>query len=162
MKSTSIACCAAPLHLCVFAITAVLRLIRLNAAPRHVAGFEGGDAPSINRRLLDDLRALELEGRRNVLARVIALYLDEAPRLLKDLRLAIERQDGPGVAQAAHALKSSSGNLGAERVVQLCRQLEGLGQADALASAGTLLKALQAEYAAAAGVLEQERMTATA
>jgi len=121
---------------------------------------EGGEAPPINPRFLDDIRVLQTPGHDSVLARIIALYLDEALRLLDALWVAIERQDGAAITRSAHALKSSSGNLGAERVAQLCRQLETLGRGESLADAGALFRALQAEYATAAAALEEVAATA--
>ena len=117
---------------------------------RHVLAV-----PPLNTRVLDDIRGLQAPGRDNVLARIIALYLDEAPRLLDALRVAVEREDGAALTRTAHALKSISGHLGAERVSLLCRQLETVGRGDSVADAETLFRALQAEYATAAAALEE-------
>src|SRR2546421_5191629 len=49
-------------------------------------------------------------------AELIAIFLDDAPNHIQAMRDALAKRDASGVAEAAHALKSGSGNVGATRV----------------------------------------------
>ena len=71
------------------------------------------------------------------LAELIDLFLNDTPAQLEALRNAVGTGDAEGVASAAHRLKGSSGNMGAESLSALClhvekssngNQLEGLPQ----------------------------------
>lgn len=59
-------------------------------------------------------------------SRVVGIYLEDAPRLLLELRGAIERADWENVRFSAHTLKSSSASMGAVALSGLMRQLEDL------------------------------------
>ena len=63
-----------------------------------------------------------------VFERVVRIYLGEAPTILEDLRVGVYENDPQRVAKAAHALKSSSHNVGAVGLSALCRELEALGR----------------------------------
>ncbi len=57
-------------------------------------------------------------------AHLIDSYLGELPRLVARLEQALERRDRESLHRAAHTLKSSSANMGALRLSQLCADLE--------------------------------------
>jgi CheY-like chemotaxis protein/HPt (histidine-containing phosphotransfer) domain-containing protein len=57
---------------------------------------------------------------------LIQLYLKEAETLLERLRVASNREDQDGVREAAHALKGSSGYVGAAQVADACAAIERL------------------------------------
>jgi signal transduction histidine kinase/CheY-like chemotaxis protein/HPt (histidine-containing phosphotransfer) domain-containing protein len=81
------------------------------------------------------------------LGRVVALFLQHTPDLLRGLRQAMERGDTPVVWMTAHNLKSSSSFVGATRLSALCADLETLGRRNALTDAATRLQEIEAEYA---------------
>ena len=58
--------------------------------------------------------------------------------------------------QAGHALKSSSGMLGASPLAELCRQLEALGRAATLDRVPEVLSKLEASYPTVCASLEEE------
>ena len=77
--------------------------------------------------LLDDavlasIREMQAQGD-DLAGRVIALYIEHAPRLLGAV-LATDADDSKALAEAAHALKSLSRNIGAIRVGNLCDSIE--------------------------------------
>ncbi|MBL8368444.1 MAG: Hpt domain-containing protein [Candidatus Accumulibacter sp.] len=53
--------------------------------------------------------------------------------------------DAEALRKAAHALKSSSANLGAEYLTTLCRQLEAVTRQETLVSAKPLLQEVEFE-----------------
>ena len=54
--------------------------------------------------------------------------------------------DADALAEAAHSLKSSSANVGAKVLAELCRRLESMGRQDDLNGASSLLDQFSAEY----------------
>jgi two-component system, sensor histidine kinase and response regulator len=63
-------------------------------------------------------------GGRDLLNRVIRIYLDDAPVRLAALREGMAQGDAPAVARAAHAFKSANANLGAAALADLCKRVE--------------------------------------
>jgi HPt (histidine-containing phosphotransfer) domain-containing protein len=80
--------------------------------------------PGLNRGALDQIRELDPTGGGALLARVGQLYLETAPALGKSLSEAAAGGDPVGVRRAAHSLKSSSANLGADALSALCSRVE--------------------------------------
>jgi two-component system sensor histidine kinase/response regulator len=71
-------------------------------------------------------------------AEIVAIFLGDAPNHIAAIRGALASRDAAGVAEAAHALKSGSGNVGATRVYELCDALETIaGRGDLSAAAAT-------------------------
>ncbi|MBN8455716.1 Hpt domain-containing protein, partial [Accumulibacter sp.] len=77
--------------------------------------------------------------------KVVAAYLGDAPTRLAQLQAAAAAGDAEALRRAAHALKSSSANVGAEPLAALCKELEALGRQGDVDGAGTLLAAAEAE-----------------
>jgi HPt (histidine-containing phosphotransfer) domain-containing protein len=86
-------------------------------------------------------------GGREFLCRMVALFLQDAPQRLAAIDDAVTRADARGVAQAAHALKSSSANLGASALAQMCRGLEQYCRGGEIAEAAALAAAIEDELA---------------
>jgi len=105
--------------------------------------------------MLTDLWQLDDTG--ELLRTLITLFLDETPQQLVVMQAAFSRADATALADAAHRLKGSSGNLGAGRIQQLCGELQTLGRANDLTTAGDRLAQLEAEFAVARTVLLQEQ-----
>ncbi len=74
------------------------------------------------------------------------LFLEDVPPRLEALREAIGSGDAPSVGQVAHALKGSSGNMGATRMASICAKLEAVGISEDLTKAPKLLDQLEAEF----------------
>jgi signal transduction histidine kinase/DNA-binding response OmpR family regulator len=77
--------------------------------------------------VLDGLREIS-GGDDAFLKDLIHIYLDDAPGRLAEMREGADANDAAVVAGAAHALKSSSGNVGAEEVRLLCAAIEAAGR----------------------------------
>jgi CheY-like chemotaxis protein len=117
---------------------------------------ESGDgAASVDPAVLTDL--LQLDDTGELLTTLITHFLDETPQQLVVMQAACCRADATALAEAAHTLKGSSGNLGAGRMQQLCGELQTLGRANDLTTAGDRLARLGAEFALVRTVLLQEQ-----
>ena len=75
---------------------------------------------------------------------------------MQKLRAAVSEEDPKAVREAAHALKSSSANVGAKSLAELCKQLEAMGRQGNLSSASLLLDAFDAEYKDVVAALRKE------
>ena len=98
--------------------------------------------------VLDEAALLALVGGDEELMReIIALYLVEYPRLLRDIRAAAASGDARALELSAHALKGSVGNMAASRASEAARELETLARADQLPAARGVLITLERELA---------------
>jgi PAS domain S-box-containing protein len=84
------------------------------------------------------------------LARVFG---EDSRRGLKQVADALRQKDAEGVARAAHALKDSSGQLGATRTEAISAELEAVAASGELSSAKALLRRLEAAVDAAQSAL---------
>ncbi len=78
------------------------------------------EPPVLNMALLEQYKARK----NNLLDRLINAYLDEAPRFHFEIQTAAKAGRMDDLRAGAHALKSSSYNLGAARLSGICQQLE--------------------------------------
>lgn len=78
---------------------------------------------------------------------LIDLYLADAPGQLEALSQAVAREDASAVSAAAHKLKGSCGNVGAEGLVALCQQIEATGRASRLHELPELMEQATREFA---------------
>lgn len=86
--------------------------------------------------------------------KVVDLYLKDAADQLRRLEDGLTGGDASTVMQAAHSLKSSSGNVGAQRVAELALAIECDARAGKLDAAERLLAALRQENALACEILQ--------
>lgn len=78
---------------------------------------------------LDCAVALErLGGDEQLLKEVARLFLGEYPTLMDDIRSAAQTNDADALQRAAHSMKGSVSNFGAEGVYQAAFALERLGR----------------------------------
>jgi len=122
-------------------------------APETGAAAKSQASP-IDKNVLDGIRALEREGNRGLLERIINLYLSDAPRLMEGILSAAEKGDTESLLRATHTLKSSSANVGATGLSELCRKVEGMARAgEPIASGDPLLWRFEGEHRSVLGAL---------
>jgi two-component system sensor histidine kinase/response regulator len=90
-----------------------------------------GESPSRNREdprqelVFDRARFLDrLDGDELLGTEVVAMFLEECPKLMKGIRQAFGRQDASGLERAAHALKGSLGDIVAPQAFEAARNFE--------------------------------------
>ena len=89
------------------------------ATPARTEPFEAViDRTDLLRRLCGD---------QELLATVIALFLDDCPARLAAIKRAVEARDREGIRTAAHALKSAAATLSARGVAEAAHALEQMG-----------------------------------
>ena len=81
------------------------------------------------------------------------LFREDSRRGLKQVADALRQKDAEGVARAAHALKGSSGQLGAARTEAISAELQAVAETGELGSAKVLLRRLETAVDAAQSAL---------
>ena len=100
---------------------------------------------SSGRRRVDLETALHrLEGDRELLREIIAMFLQEHPSMIEQIRAAIAEQNAGALQRAAHKLKGCVGYIAADDLAQLAYRLECMGRAAALDRAGECFNELLA------------------
>ncbi len=111
-------------------------------------------SPVIDMGVLRNIAALP---RANLLATLIDLYMTHSPALMRGIEAAVAGANVDELYQSAHALKSSTANLGGSRLGAIARDCEALARQGRLAEAGQILPRIQAEYADFCAALSRER-----
>ena len=108
--------------------------------------------PVINAGVLDELR--EVLG--SEVDKIIAIYLEDSPRLIAQLERAAVSNDPIALRVAAHTLKSSSANVGATTLAAAARDLEEGARDGTLAKPETLVARIVTEFAQVRSALQSK------
>jgi CheY-like chemotaxis protein/HPt (histidine-containing phosphotransfer) domain-containing protein len=103
-------------------------------------------AGALDASVLESLRALERPGAPSLVERVVTTYLDSSPSQLAEAREALGRGDHAVLRRVVHTLKSSSANVGAVRLSELCRGLEAGARDSMPDGAEARLAQIELEY----------------
>ncbi len=139
---------------------AVGRWLRpLAATPQdaHIAAGAGAPAATtaINTAFLDQFRELDPSGGTELIRSILQVYLDTSGEGIERVERATGDGDAESLRQAAHGLKSSSANVGAEHLSAVLKLLEQHGQDGKLDAARSLLEPLRAEYSLVTGEIRR-------
>ncbi len=74
---------------------------------------------------------------------LVDLFLEECPRLVDEIRVALDRKDAKTLQRGAHSLKGSTTNLAAKMTSETAFKLERLAQAGDLGDAESVLQELE-------------------
>jgi HPt (histidine-containing phosphotransfer) domain-containing protein len=126
----------------------------MSSAEHHpLAGSLTDATPVCNLEALDRLGKW---GGEKLVHEMVALFRTQAAERLSALRAGLRNGTAANVERAAHALRSSSGQVGAARMQALCVQLESRAAGGDLTGVPELLASLEGElvrYEAAVGTL---------
>lgn len=109
----------------------------------------------INLDRLNALRQLDPGGNTGFLKRLVNIFLVSTPEFVKNIETAIQAGDRAELVRAAHSLRSSAANVGAEKLSEICRLLEESGdylQSDNIVN---LLLRLRYEFQSVMNALQQ-------
>jgi CheY-like chemotaxis protein len=112
--------------------------------------------PAINVSALERLREMTQEGGDGLFQEMILLFLRNAPAQLGALESKLMSHDMPAVRAAAHSLKGSAAEMGADRMVPLCQQIELAASEGSAAPIPDLLARLRTELDVVRTVLKGE------
>jgi len=80
-----------------------------------------------------------------LLSDIVDLFLEECPRLVDEIRVALNRKDAKGVQRGAHSLRGCTSNLAAQMASEAALKLERLAQAGDLLRAERALQDLEGQ-----------------
>jgi len=109
------------------------------------------DPEILNANSLDRLREW---GGEKLLAQMIRLFLENAPTRMEQIRAGANGPDVGEAEKGAHSLKSSSANVGAERVKELCADMERAAATGDAPTVTSLLPSLEEAFSQAIAALE--------
>ena len=112
--------------------------------------------PVIDQSVLNVLRDLQMEGKPDILKRIISAYLSSTAPLLVTLKEAYSAKDIEGTQNSAHTLKSSSANVGAIKLSELCKEVEMGCRNNTLENAALLISSIEAEFTLVNDALNKE------
>ncbi|MRG92392.1 hybrid sensor histidine kinase/response regulator [Polyangium spumosum] len=118
-------------------------------APRGVSASEDA-GPVLDARMVEGLREL------GALEEIGRAFLAEVPGRMVGLREASKKRDVVDLERRAHALKGSSGAVGAKRVAETSARLESLARSGAIDGAEELITRLEREFEDFARAIEDE------
>jgi PAS domain S-box-containing protein len=110
--------------------------------------------------VLDNIRRLQRPGAPNLLHKVVSIFLADGPELLQTMRGSIGTGDDTALLRAVHKLKSSSANLGAVKLAELCKALEAQAQAGQLGETESSMAQIDGEFARVQAALTQQSAAA--
>ena len=93
----------------------------------------------------EDLLA-RLMGDRGLASKVVAGFLDDAPRQLRSLKKMLEEGDAVGARRQAHSLKGAAATMSAEGLRALCSEAQDAAAAMELSRALALVPRLQEQF----------------
>jgi two-component system, sensor histidine kinase and response regulator len=108
---------------------------------------------SVDLSVLDNLAAMA-EGGDEFVARLIGTFLADTTSRIVTLHVALDSGDLPLVERTGHALKGSSGNMGATGMASLGAAIQGAGQKQDIDGARALIEEMEAEFARVREILE--------
>ena len=110
----------------------------------------------LNRNTINNIRALQREGAPDILEKIVGLYLDNSSNIIVEIQQSVEQRDAKKIRSAAHSLKSSSANLGADSLAELCKEMELLGKDNQLENIDQKYDQLKLKYEVTRDALQLE------
>ena len=105
----------------------------------------------MQRQVIEKLRQL---GGDAFAVEMIDLFLSRAPARMSTLRQAVQEQDASALEHALHAIRSSSGQLGASTLEGLCGEAESLARDGCLPPVTPLVEKIEMDFTRVQGWLE--------
>lgn len=112
---------------------------------------------TIDPHVIAAFREMEVEGEESMLSKLIDVFLENTPRVLNEVRAALTGKSTSEIELAAHALKGSCSNFGAERMRASCERLEEVARAGELEEAKEWIEKVEKEFEYVRIALEQEK-----
>jgi HPt (histidine-containing phosphotransfer) domain-containing protein len=99
--------------------------------------------PVIDKATFDELK--EMSGA-DFINELIDTFLEDAPKLIDEIRTSLAANNAETFRRAAHSVKSNAATFGASQLAALAKELEMLGKENRLQETGDKLKALEEAF----------------
>ena len=111
-------------------------------------------------RTLAGIRAMRKPGAPDLLAKVAGIYASNSRMLVDEIKSAVLSNDQARLLRGIHTLKSSSANVGATGLAEICKEIEALPRDGHLDLACVLVERLLVEHREVLQALEQQGLAA--
>jgi HPt (histidine-containing phosphotransfer) domain-containing protein len=113
------------------------------------------DLPPIDADAIANLRDLNPGDNGEFLREIIGIYIEDTPKRIADLKACLASGDAAAFTRAAHTIKGSSANVGAQALRAVAERLELLSRKEGLGGLAQLVADCEAEFARAAAELRK-------
>jgi len=114
------------------------------------------DMTILDKKVLNAIRQMDSTDDNRLLKELFNIFQSEAANRYEQIQTGIIEKDYDTLANAAHALKSNSAELGAMQLSQLCKTLEQKSQKNNLRNIDDLFEELSNEFQKVLNAMEQE------
>jgi CheY-like chemotaxis protein len=104
-------------------------------------------APVLKGEKMDEELLSRFGGDAELLRELAELFIQSCPKMLEDIRDAVQKQDAKELERAAHSLKGCVGNFFSQGARETAQQLESLGRSGQLAGAEKIARLLEEQVA---------------
>lgn len=108
--------------------------------------FTTSSTEEIKTKMLTELQESMGDIAEELLPELAPMLLEDAPEMLKSLRLAIQAGNAAKVRELAHTLKGSCASMGIAGMAAICQEIENMGKVNDLSLAPVWLEHAQTEY----------------
>jgi len=84
----------------------------------------GNDMPVIDYTVIKQLHSIDPQGKRNLLKRLVEMYLESAPGVIQELQNDLEKRDTEHLKLLIHRFKTTNANLGLKRMHSILNRLD--------------------------------------
>jgi CheY-like chemotaxis protein/HPt (histidine-containing phosphotransfer) domain-containing protein len=95
---------------------------------------------------LDNLRSLRMQGEPDPLAELVELFLSDTPSRIEQLHAAFKNCAAHDLEAAAHSLKGSAGNLGAQTIAAACARIMQAARAGDFGPVAPFIKSIEEDF----------------
>jgi histidine phosphotransfer protein HptB len=113
------------------------------------------DLPTIDLDAITNLRELNPGDNGEFLREIVGIYIEDTPRRIADLKACLATSDVLTFTRAAHTIKGSSANVGAQVLKAIAERLEAISRKDGLGAVGSLIDDCDAEFGRVAAELRR-------
>ena len=104
------------------------------------------DLPSIDLEAIANLKDLNPGDGGEFLREIVAIYIEDTPKRIADMKTCLASGDVQTFTRAAHTIKGSSANVGAQVLKNIAERLEVISRRDGLAAVSDMIAECDAEF----------------
>jgi histidine phosphotransfer protein HptB len=102
--------------------------------------------PTIDPEAIANLRELNPGDNGDFLREIVGIYIEDTPKRIADMKACLASGDVASFTRAAHTIKGSSANVGAQVLKAIAERLELVSRKEGLAGVSGLIADSEAEF----------------
>lgn len=111
------------------------------------------DLPIIDPDAIAGLRDLNPGDKGEFLREIVGIYIEDTPKRIADMKACLSSGDVAAFTRAAHTIKGSSANVGAQALRAVAERLEFMSRKEGLGAMAPLVAECEAQFGLAAAEL---------